>query len=78
MCVSESVCVRMRAEEKGPRRMCVGVGRRDRSGEYGALRDQRRIKKAARSDETDFRFGEAIDYSTASGCVLRVESAFEL
>ena len=34
--------------------MRVGVGQRDRSGEYGALRDQRRIKeRAAKSDERE-------------------------
>ena len=34
--------------------MRVGVGQRDRRGEYGTLSDQRRIKKrAAKSDERE-------------------------
>ena len=48
MCVCECM------QKEKAQRMCVVVGRWDRSGEYGALRDQRRIKKrAAKSDETE-------------------------
>ena len=47
-----SVCECVHKEKA--KRMCVGVVQRDQSGEYGALRDQRRIKeRAAKSDERE-------------------------
>ena len=48
------VCVCECVQKEKAKRMCVGVGQRDQSGEYGALRDQRRIKeRAAKSDERE-------------------------
>ena len=42
-------------QKEKAQRMGVGVVQRDGSGEYGALRDQRRIKKkrAAKNDERE-------------------------
>ena len=45
MCVSESVCVCECVQEEKAQRMCVGVGRRDRSGEPGSAERSAEDKK---------------------------------
>ena len=75
-CVSESVCMRMRAEGKGPTHARRGCSEGPEWGVLSAERSAEDKKKGGGECRERVRFGETFDYSAASGCVSRVESVF--